>query len=63
MWKRVQLPKVEKCCPVMYEVLTGGDKDGMIEMVEMEFGVSAEDAEHGFGVRFLCLISFRCFFL
>lgn len=46
--ERLQLPKVEKCCPVLYEVLTGGDKDGMIEM---EFGVSAEDAEHGFGLE------------
>ena len=31
--------------PVPYEVMTSGDKDGMIEM---EFGTSAEDAEHGF---------------
>lgn len=46
--EKLQLPKIEKCCPVLYEVLTGGDKDGMIEM---EFGVSAEDADHGFGVE------------
>lgn len=35
-------------CPVLYEVMTGGDKDGMIEM---EFGTSAVDADHGFGVE------------
>ena len=34
--------------PVPYEVMTGGDKDGMIEM---EFGVSAEDADPGFGLE------------
>lgn len=44
--EKLQLPKAEKCCPVLYEVLTGGDKDGMIEMA---FCVSAEDADHGFG--------------
>lgn len=52
-WDRItnetlQLQKVEKCCPVLYEVLTGDDKDGMIEM---EFGASAEDADHGFGIE------------
>ena len=46
--ERLQLPRVEKCCPVLYEVLTGGDKDGIMEM---EFGMSAEVADHGFGVE------------
>ena len=36
--EKLQLPMIKKCCPVLYEVMTGGDKDGMIEM---EFGVSA----------------------
>ena len=46
--EKLQLPMIKKCCPVLYEVLTGGDKDGMIEI---EFGVSAEDADHGFGIE------------
>ena len=46
--ERLQLPRVETCCPVLYEVLTGGDKDGIMEM---EFGMSAEVADHGFGVE------------
>ena len=46
--ERLQLPRVEKCCPVLYEVLTGGDKDGIMEM---EFGMSAEVADHGFGLE------------
>ena len=46
--ERLQLPKVEKCCPVLYEMLARGDKDGMIEM---ECGVSSEDADHGFGLE------------
>lgn len=45
---KLQMPKVEKCCPVLYELLTGDDKDGIIEM---EFGLSADDAEHGFGME------------
>ena len=27
--EKLQLPKVEKCCPVLFEVLTGDDKDGI----------------------------------
>lgn len=46
--EKLQLPKLEKCCPVLYEILTGDDKDGIIEM---KFGASAEDAEHGFGLE------------
>ena len=46
--EKLQLPKIEKCCPVLYELLTGGDKDGI---AEMEFGASAEDADHGFGLE------------
>lgn len=46
--EKLQLPKIEKCCPVLYELLTGGDKDGI---TEMEFGASAEDADHGFGLE------------
>lgn len=45
--EKLQLPKIEKCCPVLYEVLTGDDNDGI---VEMDFGPSAEEAEHGFGL-------------
>ena len=45
---KLQMPKVEKCCPVLYEVLTGDDKEGI---TEMEFGLSADDAEHGFGME------------
>ena len=46
--EKLQLPKLEKCCPVLYEILTGDDKDGIIEM---KFGATAEDAEHGFGLE------------
>ena len=42
------MPKVEKCCPVLFEVLTGDDKDGIGEMY---LGMSKEDAEHGFGLE------------
>ena len=44
----LQLPKIEKCCPVLCELLAGDNKDGIIER---EFGVSAEDAEYGFGME------------
>ena len=46
--EKLQLPKVEKCCPVLFEVLMGDDKDGIGEMY---FGMSKEDAEHGFGLN------------
>ena len=46
--EKLQLPKVEKCCPLLFELLTGDDKDGIMEM---EFGLSADDAEHGFGME------------
>ena len=46
--EKLQLPKVEKCCPVLFEVLTGDDKDGIGEMY---LGMSKEDAEHGFGLE------------
>ena len=46
--EKLQLPKVEKCCPVLFELLTGDDKNGIMEM---EFGLSADDAEHGFGME------------
>ena len=36
--EKLQLPKLEKCCPVLYEILTGDDKDGIIEM---KFGATA----------------------
>lgn len=46
--EKLQLPKIEKCCPVLYEILTGDDDEGINEM---DFGVSAEDADHGFGLE------------
>ena len=46
--EKLQLPKVEKCCPVLFELLTGDDKDGIMEM---EFGLSADVGEHGFGME------------
>ena len=46
--EKLQLPKIEKCCPVLYEILTGKDKDGILEM---EFGTSSENFEHGFGLQ------------
>ena len=46
--EKLQLPKVEKCCPLLFELLTGDDKDGIMEM---EFGLSADVAEHGFGME------------
>ena len=46
--EKLQMPKIGKCCPVLYEVLTGDDKEGI---TEMEFGLSADDAEHGFGME------------
>ena len=42
--EKLQMPKIGKCCPVLYELLTGDDNDGIIEM---EFGLLADDAEHG----------------
>ncbi|MGN1220022.1 MAG: hypothetical protein ACI4TU_03690 [Candidatus Cryptobacteroides sp.] len=52
-WNRLtnlekQLPQVAKTCPVLYDLLTGKDKDGV---VEMEFGSSPQDFEHGFGLE------------
>ena len=44
----LQLPKIDKCSPVLYELLAGDNKDGIIER---EFGVSAEDAEYEFGME------------
>ena len=55
----LQLPKIEKCCPVLCELLAGDNKDGIIER---EFGVSAEDAEYGFGMEVPLSDNFRCFF-
>ena len=52
-WNRLtnperQMPQVAKTCPVLYDVLTGKDKDGI---VEMDFGNSPQDFEHGFGLE------------
>lgn len=52
-WNRMtnesrQLTRIAECCPVLYELLTGKDKDGI---VEMEFGTSQQDCEHGFGLE------------
>ena len=46
--EKLQMPKIGKCCPVLYEVLTGEDKEGI---TEMGFGLSADEAEHGFGME------------
>ncbi len=51
-WRRLanekaQMPKVEKCCPLLYGILVGEDPDGV---TQMDFGRSAEDCENGFGV-------------
>lgn len=45
---QVQIPQVEKCCPVLYSIMTGEDKDGI---TEMDFGHSKEDHTHGFGLE------------
>ena len=29
--QRVQMPKIEKCCPTLYAVMTGDDPDGVCE--------------------------------
>lgn len=52
-WKRLtnekaQLPKVEKCCPLLYGILVGEDPDGV---TQMDFGRSEEECENGFGVE------------
>ena len=52
-WNRLanperQMPQVAKTCPTLYAVLTGKDKDGI---VEMDFGNSPQDFEHGFGLE------------
>lgn len=42
------MPKLLKHCPTLYEILVGEDKDGVMEM---DFGRSEEECEHGFGVE------------
>lgn len=44
----LQLPKIDKCSPVLYELLIGDDKNGGIEVA---FGLSTDDTEHGFGLE------------
>ena len=46
--EKLQMPKIGKCCPLLFELLTGDDKDGI---GEMDLGLSAEDADHGFGLE------------
>lgn len=52
-WKRLtneekQLPKVAKTCPVLYELLLGKDKNGI---VQLDFGASPQDCDYGFGLE------------
>lgn len=52
-WRRLtnekaQMPSVQKCCPTLYGILLGEDKDNV---TEMDFGRSEEEFEHGFGVE------------
>jgi len=42
-----QLPKLEKCCPILYRILVGGDPDGVYEM---SMGQPEENRIHGFGL-------------
>ena len=46
--EKLQMPRIQKCCPVLYGIMTGEDKEGINEM---SFGVSAEEADHGFGLE------------
>ena len=44
----VNFARVDATRGLLFELLTGDDKDGIMEM---EFGLSADDAEHGFGME------------
>ena len=46
--EKAQMPKLQKHCPILYDILVGEDKDGI---KEMDFGRSEEEFEHGFGVE------------
>ncbi len=46
--EKAQMPKLLKHCPTLYEILVGEDKDGVMEM---DFGRSEEESEHGFGIE------------
>lgn len=46
--EKAQMPKLQKHCPTLYEILVGEDKDGV---KEMDFGRSEEECEHGFGIE------------
>lgn len=43
----VQMPRIEKCCPTLYKVMTGDDPDNVSEM---EFGNKGHEM-HGLGIR------------
>lgn len=46
--EKAQMPKLQKHCPTLYDILVGEDKDGV---KEMDFGRSEEECEHGFGIE------------
>ena len=46
--EKAQMPKLQKHCPTLYDILVGDDKNGV---KEMDFGRSEEECEHGFGVE------------
>lgn len=46
--EKAQMPKLQKHCPTLFDILVGEDKDGV---KEMDFGRSEEEFEHGFGVE------------
>lgn len=46
--KKDQMPKLQKHCPILYDILVGADKDGV---KEISLGRSMEELEHGFGVE------------
>lgn len=43
----VQMPRIEKCCPTLYKVLTGTDPD---DVSEMAFGRKGQEM-HGLGIN------------
>ncbi len=42
------MPKVQKCCLLLYSILVGEDPDGV---VQMDFGHSEDELENGFGLE------------
>lgn len=44
---QVQMPRIEKCCPTLYKVMTGDDPD---HVCEMRFGGKGNEM-HGLGIN------------